>query len=318
MKSNFFTRPLTRGIIATFALVLCAPENSAATTIDEISNLNYWLAQAPVGKGSDWEAKTGITNSEVEDGPDPSGYLGPGFGGQHYDAEAIYVELTQDFLNIAVVTGLNPDNPQKPGSNSYAPGDIAIDFGYSDVSPSFELGIVTNNVARSGFAPGDIYLVGDTGGGWEYGIWNGPGESAGGQYTTSEEGFRRLEHPTIVIQGENIGPTASFYYGIAEHGNKKYSTEENDNKLGGQDDGTDNHYLIAASISLQLLENFDSANGTNLFTKLNAGGFLVHWTMRCANDYIQVDPAGVPEPSPLLLMLGSLFTLTAFQRFRKA
>jgi len=49
---------------------------------------------------------------------------------------------------------------------------------------------------------------------------------------------------------------------------------------------------------------------TSLDQTLRAQKFLVHWTMACTNDYMQVDPpAAVPAPAPLGLMLLGLLPL---------
>lgn len=54
--------------------------------------------------------------------------LFPGWGGQAYDAEALYVHLDTSYLYLALVTGLSPNTPNNPAGNSYGPGDFAIDF----------------------------------------------------------------------------------------------------------------------------------------------------------------------------------------------
>jgi len=307
MKTNLFKTPFTRTLSrvapAALALLLCVPGTGSAS---EIFNLDYWLANAPTGAASDWVAKSGSNRESHSDdnGTGSGGYVGPGFGGQLYDAEAIYVELIGSVLNIAVVTGM----PQ--GHEDWAPGDIAIDLDYQSGNPSFDIGIVTTSFEHGSMQVGEAYQVDNTETGWDYGIWKDGGSHQGGTtYNPHQSDFVRNEHPTIMNNGSLLtNGVTSFYYGAAKYGDTNYA--DAGNSLGipdKQNGGNDLHYLIAASLDLGSLP-------IDLPTK---GNILVHWTMRCANDYIQVDPAQVPEPAPILLLFGGLLGLAGVRRLRK-
>ena len=61
----------------------------------------------------------------IEDSNDNAGenyLLGPLYGGQNYDAEALLVSLDGGHLQIAIATGQRPDN----GATRFSPGDISI------------------------------------------------------------------------------------------------------------------------------------------------------------------------------------------------
>ncbi|MCP5159050.1 MAG: hypothetical protein H6974_07330 [Gammaproteobacteria bacterium] len=70
------------------------------------------------------------------------GRVYPGYGGQAYDAEALYVTLDADNLYIALVTGHDPNTKQQ--GNNYAAGDFALNF-WSGAHPdsNYEFGIQT-------------------------------------------------------------------------------------------------------------------------------------------------------------------------------
>ena len=72
------------------------------------------------------------------------------WGGQAYDAEALYVDYDSSKLYLAMITGHNP--AMANGPSSYAPGDFLIDFGRDGV---FEYGIKT-----TGANAGSLFKIG--------------------------------------------------------------------------------------------------------------------------------------------------------------
>ena len=275
-----------KSISTLFTFLLCAPAVSTATMFND---LNHWLADAPTGTSADWTAKSGIQNMIDDNGQGPTGFVGPGWGGQEYDAEAIYINKTGTALEIAVVTGMDPS-----ATHTYGPGDIAIDLGYQESGPaSFEIGIGT-----MGANAGQIFQIGP--GGWEYGLWNQSGNYAPGNPDPA--------HPTSMVISNNtwLGNADDFYYGEARYNGNTMSQF-------GQYAG-DNHYLIAVSIDLTRNELGFLADGIK-----QGDAFLAHWTMDCANDSIEVDPpSSVPEPASILLTLTGLLGLISFRRYRSS
>ena len=66
----------------------------------------------------------------VEDwkvGDNGNGYLGPGYGGQEYDAEACFMATDGAYLYVAIVTGF-PLSGRPHGGDYYEAGDIALDL----------------------------------------------------------------------------------------------------------------------------------------------------------------------------------------------
>ncbi len=206
-------------------------------------------------------------------------YLNPGWGGQAYDAEAIYALVEGNKLFIALATGHNPNTPNDPGANSYGAGDFAIDFGKDG---SYEVGINIKPKGDSFGVAGGVY--GNVT--WALGLWNSSGKHKPSQADTL--------HPTSII-------TASTYLGIAD-----FAISTGQTSYGAKT--SDVHYFYEIGLSLNLLKNA-GWNGTDAFN--------IHWTQNCANDSILVDPPGnaVPEPTTMaLLPLGMLGLLVLRRR----
>lgn len=189
----------------------------AAPTIVVDGNLSDWGVSRN-GDANDWNSTpdSGIF-STIED--QNAGYLEPGYGGQSYDAEAIYAYKNQTSLYIALATGHDPKALN--GNGSYGAGDFAIDFG---ADGSYELGI---NVKPSwdGFGvSGGVYEVGK----WGFGIWE-DGEVSG---------YKKTEHPTSILEGKYLGAAV-----LAIGGPQKGYGEWED----------DEHYFYEISVSLDTL-----------------------------------------------------------------
>lgn len=255
--------------------LLLATGPAAALSINVDSDLKDWLAGAPSGSSAtDWEPITDPSiKYSIEDQTGTNTHLDPGWGGQDYDAEAIYVERSATHINIAVVTG------RAPGASGYAAGDIAIDFGLDGI---FEYGLVTLSDSTGIGNAGELYRVSE----WNLGLWTAPGVT-GDASTTA---FGRA-HPTSVKTGTKVGDAALSYAEFKYNGVSGLG-------LGAYGDAG-KHYVIEASIALNLID-----------PTLSSEAFLVHWTMACANDIVEVDPPGnVPTPAPLLLVLAGLVGL---------
>ncbi len=104
------------GVTAAFALTV---------TVD--GNLSDWgLDTSGFGvNDNDWDPHiSGVYVGQEDKVYNDSGLVGPGYGGQKYDIEAILVTSDATNLYIAIASGFPPFN-----NGSYDPGDIAIDLG---------------------------------------------------------------------------------------------------------------------------------------------------------------------------------------------
>ncbi|HNC18757.1 MAG TPA: PEP-CTERM sorting domain-containing protein, partial [Accumulibacter sp.] len=225
-----------------------------------------------------WKPADSSINYTVEDQVGSgSYYLNPGWGGQAYDAEALYAKISQadQKLYIALATG---HNPRTLNNNiSFGAGDFAIDFGKDG---TYDLGI---NIKHALSVQNGVYTFEDFGveGGvysnptWAYGLW-----TSAGAYTPPGSTAYNPDplHPTHLVAGTYRGMASLAYTTTPTTG---YGSQP-----------TDNHYFYEMSIDLALLTR----------SGWNGQAFDIHWTENCANDSILVDPPGsVPEPGSLAL-----------------
>lgn len=251
-------------------------------------NIDDWLT--PGGKATWTVNNPGINRAEEDKTGSGAYYLSPGWGGQAYDAEALFATIIGDKLFIALATGHNPATTTNVGANVFGAGDFAIDFGRNK---SFEMGINTyrvNGHASDTFGDlGGVYRVTD----WYYGLWNAAGEEAAKSKTDSTPD---RAHPTSIKDGNKLGDAT---YAVSSAPQTGYGKNLNDP-----------HYFYEMSVDLSLLR----AGGWD-----GSSPFDIHWTQNCANDSISVDPANyVPEPGSMALLTAGLLGIAGIRRKKLA
>ena len=140
---------LLRTLTATLATLVALP--AAAYNID--GNLGDWGVQTNFTTSKSIKGKTIDLDSTGGSGQ----FVNPGWGGQAYDAEALYVDFDSTKLYFALITGHDPAM-KNVGSSSYASGDFLIDFGRNG---SFEYGLKTTGAYKGGLfkvGAGDLKL----------------------------------------------------------------------------------------------------------------------------------------------------------------
>lgn len=114
------------GLLLACALSIASPDVLAATLVVD-GNLTDWGFHVADNNGSTFvpDPTLNLLGIAVEDQDDlagDDGFLGPYWGGQNYDAEALAAATQSGNLFIAIVSGQRPDN----GLTRYAPADIQI------------------------------------------------------------------------------------------------------------------------------------------------------------------------------------------------
>lgn len=206
-------------------------------------------------------------------------YLNPGWGGQAYDAEALYALIEGNTLFIALATGHNPETSNNPAANSYGAGDFAIDFGKDG---RYEVGINIKPGWDTFGTAGGVYGNPT----WALGLWD-----SSGHYTQSAAD---PSHPTSMTAGTSLGNAEL----VISTGKTGFGTKP-----------SDTHYFYEIGLSLDLLRK----------AGWDGDAFNIHWTENCANDSIMVDPpSAVPEPGTLALLPLGLIGLAALRRRKSA
>lgn len=112
-------------IVLAMAVMGLMASQASGVTVNVDGNPDDWGIVLAYRTSADWVPDAGIqgTWGGGEDWVGGCGYLNPGWGGQGYDAEAIYFTYDAHNAYFAVVTGFPPT-----GRSCYDAGDIAIDM----------------------------------------------------------------------------------------------------------------------------------------------------------------------------------------------
>ena len=246
-------------------------------------------------------------------GSSEDGTLGPGVGGQPFDAEYLFYKQEGSVVSIALQTGFDVvDGKYRHTDNrNYWSGDLALSFD-GDVTLTDEttyeygidFGLKTRNYqgdlvdfgSGTGIDAAGLYKIStDTNGvvdGWDIGVVGGSGNGSGEGTAGHHE-----SDPFAIDDIDLAGTLADFNASLLN-----FSTSAAQG-TGSEDD---NYYRIVS---------FDTAGANFEISEIT-----VHWTMSCGNDNINgtFDVTSVPEPeSVAMILMGLIGLLVARTRKNK-
>lgn len=341
------------------ALLAMVPFSSQAAVL--IDGGHDWLANSISGNSSsDWVGASGVSyvyddsrgdkNSKYQSGmygtggtgtnqsKQAAGYGKPS-GGQSYDAEAMYLEVVNNTLHIAIVTGLAPTN------TTWSYGDIFFDLN-GDVDTSTYIDAHTWTGSSGHDYDDDDVKITTSGDGYEYGLvirdhtgndfddggragvsggssdyaWvdYDPGSGEDWERSYSED-WTAGELYNVTAWNQGINSSSSGKHPVSGYVGTKVTDSSDINHGVISDMGSYNgtHYVVETSISL-----IGNAFGASLLQSINNGTEInVHWNPLCNNDWIQFTgvltrDTPVPEPTPLALMAIGFVGLMARRKMK--
>ncbi len=216
----------------------------------------------------------------IEDFVGSGGFVGPQYGGQTYDAEAIYLDWNSSRVFVGVLTGMAPTH------TNYSPADIIFDFNYSPITADLaststpDYALVVNGY--SGLTVGNFY----SGSTWVNG-------AAAPSYVVA------VKTGTVLSTlGSGANDIAFSYSSTSMTG------------LGATPGDT--HYFIEASIPTSAFGSMWTGDGPTQPVE-------VRWSMYCGNDFISTVVVPEPSTiAGVGLMLGGLFFARRSRLLRSA
>jgi len=205
-------------ILITLLAVFLMAGNSFAITIDgDISDWGFtygakgFSESETVGPG-----ETGNNNGVYwweEDAVNGGGYVGPGYGGQQFDVEGLYANISGGYFNFAVISGML----SSAGTKYYEPGDIFIYLNDS-INPSYvvETTGYRYNLDGSGYVLSTTSIGGVAGKGYNFAeivegnglsVWNGEQDptqiySINAGATADSVNFASTQNGHLIMEGQ--------------------------------------------------------------------------------------------------------------------
>lgn len=243
----------------------------------------------------------------AEDGPIPAsgGAVDPGYGGQNFDIEALYLTYVNDGdqdqqgLYIGLFTGFDIDQDEQSG-DWYTSGDLFFDFGARDDLDNERDRVWDLAIGLDPKNDADHFGAAYMGQGeWWSNITATPYIQSSPLEVTNWD-----EDGTILTSGRDSWVQGEYNTTPASSGQAQAESAGGEVKVVYRD-GPEDHDFVEVFLSEAFLQGRVLPNAT-----INDGTLdtLVHWTMSCGNDggdAVLPEMPGVPEPMSML-MLGCL------------
>lgn len=273
---------------------------------------------APNSAATAWRPTNNSVSFSAEDSVGGSGFVGPGYGGQPYDLEALYVQTLGAKLFITGVSGVNLSALPSPSSGSSFDSGLtgrcnALQACYTFPIGDFFLG--TGNL--SNFTPvigievtGQHYDINSSGytSGWTSPLTPGSVVDVDGSKKTSGTNLTTggFENGLVNYWGYEGSPSQLAASGYTGQSSSRKGTVTWETVNG--------HSVFQAAIDTSALV---SSTNTSFINSLLSGNYIVHWGEVCGNDYLRTAGTAITEPSTISLLAASLFSLGLIRMHRR-
>lgn len=227
--------------------------------------------------------------------------IGPGVGGQLFDAEYLYYKKDGNLLSIGLQTGFDISTGHVYYTNdrrNYYAGDLALSFdgNTSNYEYAVDFGNYTEDYQQNDGISTNNGLTGDKVGG------SGTGIDAAGFYKD-------------VNWNKNIAFLESSPFAMGKGTLVTDGLSVNQTNFGTADNKTSYYRII--TLDLLTLSNLLGKDWASKGITLD-----MHWTMSCGNDEIEggvrIPGAPIPEPATMLLFGTGIAGLAGIVRRRRA
>jgi hypothetical protein len=239
-----------------------------------------------------WAPSAAGVSFTSEDYVGPNGFVGPGYGGQGYDLEALYVQTVGSNLVITGISGADLAAMPVGASGNCPSGSACNTFPIGD----FFLGTGTD----ANFNP----VVGIEVTGQRY-IMDAHGYTVGWTSPLTAGSVVDVNGADLVNGGFDRGLSAWSYVGSPSQISAAGYTGASAARTGAVTWETINgHAAFQATVDTQFL---GSVIGSN---------YIVHWGELCGNDFLRTD-VSVPEPNSLFLLAAGLMGALVLRSSRR-
>lgn len=255
-----------------------------------------------------WRPTNTSVSFSAEDSVGGSGFVGPGYGGQPYDLEALYVQTLGNQLLITGISGASL-SAMPSGSSGTCTTSACNTFPVGDFF--LGTGTLTNFTPFIGIeVTGQHYDINASG---YTTAWTSPLATGS---VVDVDGSKKISGTNLTTGGFENGLVNYWGYegSPSQLAASGYTGQSSSRKGTVTWETVNGHSVFQAAIDTSALV---SSTNTSFINSLLSGNYIVHWGEVCGNDYLRTAGTAITEPSTISLLAASLFSLGLIRMHRR-